>query len=346
MEELLASSHSSPLQIIRGQEITGEVVSITDREIVLDLGAKSEGVISPKDIPPSQKENLKIGDKIKAFVISEESDSGQIVLSIFKASPTLNSGRFGKGKSMVWDRFISIKNQKAQISGKILEINKGGLIIEVDGIRGFLPSSLISSGLSAQVGFDIRLLVSEVDHSNNRLIFTQKGLESNLNLKEYKQKQTVVGEVVNILPFGLVVKIEKVWGIVFIGEVSWEKVEDLTKDFKPGQKIESQIINVEEDLGRLNLSLKNLSEDPFESLSSKIVSEDTIKGTVSQVTPTGLVVALEGGLEGFLPSSKIEPGVNYQPGQVITAIVDNIDKSRHRINLSPFITSTAGLIYK
>lgn len=345
MEELLASLSSTPLQVSRGQEIEGEIVSISDREITLDLGAKSEGVISAKDLTPLQKENFKIGDKIKAYVIVPEGDSGQIILSFNKAAPTKTGGP--RKNSLVWDRFASLKDQNSLITGKVMELNKGGVIIEVDGIRGFLPSSLIGkSALTALNEGEVKAKISEVDQGSNRLILTQKGLEDEPNLSQFKAGQKIEVEIVAILPFGLVAKGGEVYGIIFGGEVSWERKDDLNKDFKVGQKLETVVLEVESDLGRLNLSLRALTKDPFEEKSAQYSGDDTVKGVVSQVIPNGLVITLEDGLEGFMPSSKIEPGTKYEAGQNITATVDSVDKNRRRINLAPFITSTAGLIYK
>lgn len=355
MEELLASQ-SKVLNLYRNQEVEGTVLSKTDKEITLDLGSKAEGVLSARELSDQQKEQLKVGDKLKVYVVLPENEYGQAVLSLH-ITQSKPSGKFGKGRQVNWTKFVSAQNQKSKLLGKVVEINKGGLIVEVDRVRGFLPNSQVGfellsksgEGMESLIGQDLTVAVIEVDQDNNKLIFSQRGQVSEGlldKLKNFKNSSKVSGKLVAILPFGLVVDVAGVEGLVFISDVSWGKVEDLPSLFKVGQEIEVVVLGADDQLGRINLSIKHLTEDPFTKLSEKFQADEVVKGEIVEISASGVTIKLEDGMEGFLSASKMDPDTKYEVGQVMSFLVDGVDMQRRRVNLAPFVTSTAGLIYK
>lgn len=371
MEELLASqSHKLPT-LYRGQEVEGEVVAISAKEIILDLGTKSEGAIVSREIPQDVRSGLKVGSKLKTFVSIVENEFGQTYLSYQRQNFSRPSegglkGRGKGGRSVDWGKFIAAYSQKTKLQGKVTEVNKGGLIVEIGGIRGFLPNSQVGfelmskagQGMENLIGQDLTVTVIEVDQGSNKLIFSQRGQVSDeilKKLKSFKPQQKVVGKIVAILPFGLVVSVNDrsasggdiagTEGLVFISDVSWDKVEDLLKLYSAGQEIEVLVTGLDEDLGRLNLSIKNLSEDPFAKMVEDFPADEVVKGEITGVSETGVSVALEG-IEGFLTASKMDPDTKYELGKSMSFLVDSVDQNRRRVNLTPFVTSTAGLIYK
>ena len=362
MEELLASQSQKITTLSRGLKVEGEVVAITDKEITLDLGTKSEGILGKRDIPDSQLKDLKVGDKLKAYVYMSENEHGQVVLSLIEGfgrelSRTGNRGQSRARKSIDWARFIQAQNHQSKLQGKVAEVNKGGLIVEVMGVRGFLPNSQVGfellsksgEGMESLIGQDLTVTVIEVDSANNKLIFSERGQisdEIKKKLKGFKASQKLKGKIVAILPFGLVVDVGGVEGLVFISDVSWEKVEDLPSIYKIGQEIEVVVLGQDLELGRVNLSIKLLSQDPFIQLSEKFAPDEVVKGEVREVSSAGVSVRLEDGVEGFLPSSKMDPNAMYEVGKTLTLLIDSVDVNRRRVNLAPFVTSTAGLIYK
>ncbi len=358
MEELLASQSQKVVNLYRNQEVEGEVVAVTGKEITLDLGTKSEGIISTRDIPKDQLDSLKLGDKFKAFVYMQENESGQVVLSLQKqvSSPMRpDRGRF-KGKSrggrfIDWSKFVSAQNQKSKLQGTVIEVNKGGLMVEVAGTRGFLPNSQVGfellsksgAGMDNLIGQDLTVTVIEVDQDNNKLIFSERGQVSDevqKKLNRFKNGQKVKGKVVAILPFGLVVDVEGSEGLVFISDVSWEKVDDLSKLYQVGDEVEVIVTGLDKELGRLNLSIKSLSEDPFAKLVEKYSADEVVKGVVVSVTETGVVVKLDG-VEGLLPASKMDLDTKYEIGKSMSFLADSVDNQKRRVNLAPFVTSTA-----
>lgn len=350
MEELLASQNKKLITLTRGQQIEGEVIAITDREITLDLGAKSEGIIPVREIPQDKLTNLKLGDKIKTYVLWPENESNQVSLAINQPIKTY-------GKGIPWAKFLQASGQKTKLQGKVVEVNKGGLIVDVGGTRGFLPNSQVgfelltksANGMDDLIGRLITVTISEIDQNNNKLIFSQRGQVSDevrKKLAEFEKGSQEKGKIVAILPFGLVVDIKGSEGLVFISDISWDKVEDLSKMYKAGLEIEVKVLGFDEDLGRLNLSIKHLSEDPFAKLIEQFPADEVVKGVVNEVTNSGVVFKLDQNAEGLLPSSKMDPNVNYEVGKSMSVLVDSVDLQRRRINLTPFITSTEGLIYK
>lgn len=350
MEELLASQSTKFVSLFRGQEVEGEIVAINDNDVILDLGAKSEGVIQKKEL---SDENLKIGNKVKAYVLVTENENGQAVLSIYSSqSKTSNT----KGRGIHWAKFVEAQKQKINLKGRVTEVNKGGLIVEVDFARGFLPNSQVGYELLNKLGEKapdlmgqtLTITVIETDQSNNKLIFSQKGQvseEIKNALKKFEKGSKLKGRVEAVLPFGLVVGVDGTKGLVFISDIAWEKVDDIANLYKTGDEVEVAVLGADEELGRLNLSIKQLKADPFTQIAEDYPADEVVKGDVTGVSEAGVTVALDG-VEGLLPASKMDPDTSYEVGKSMSFLVDSVDMQRRRINLAPFVTSTAGLIYK
>lgn len=361
MEELLASQTKKLTNLYRGLEIEGEVVAITDKEIILDLRAKSEGILPIREVADAIKSELKVGSKIKAFVILPENENGQTVLSLVRQTGPVRTEGFrgsrGRGSRFVdWSKFRLAQAQKTKLQGTVIEVNKGGLIVEVGETRGFLPNSQVgfgllskaSKGLEDLIGQNLTVTIIEIDQTNNKLIFSERGevsAEIKEKLSKFKKDQKVAGKIVAVLPFGLVVNVEDIEGLVFISDVSWDRTEDLSKDFTTGQEVSVVVLGVDEELGRLNLSIKQLAEDPFAEISKKFPADEVVKGEITGVSETGVSVMLSGA-EGFLPASKMNSDTKYEVGASMSFLVDSVDTKKRKINLAPFVTSTAGLIYK
>lgn len=363
MEELLASYSKKPVNLSRGEKIEGEIVAITESEVIVEVGAKSEGILNKKEFSSDMLQELKVGDKVMTFVVSGEDESGQVILSL---QPPVRQGYKQTPSSNRWQRFSRALQQKTSLTGRVMEINKGGLVVEADGIRGFLPVSQVclkdllgtgkSKGLEGLIGEELTLSVIEVDPNNNKLIFsTRKQLseEERQKLGKYEVGQEVSGKVVAAAAFGMVLDLDGVdpdsigvEGVIYHQEVSWDGTVDAESTYKVGQEVKAQVINLDENLGRVNLSLKRLTEDPFETIASEFEVDDVVKGSVTEVSSNGVMVKLRNNIEGFITPSKIEQGTSYNVGQETNFLVDSIDKAKRRINLAPFLTSTKGLLYK
>lgn len=354
MADLLASQESKPLSISRGQEVDGEIVSISDNEIILDLGTKSEGVLPKRDLSSQQASNLKVGDKLLTFVIQTENESGQVVLGLQRSIKTKSPSQ--------WYKFDAALKASSVLKGKALELNRGGLIVEVDGIRGFLPSSQVTlsqaANLEELVGKDVDVTPIEVEANQNRLIFSQKTTVSEdikENLSKLKVGDEIKGKVAAVLPFGIFVTLQSgvegpglsgVEGLVHVSEISWDKVDDPATLYKIGDEVKAKVLSVETNTGRANLSIRQLVSDPFKDKAKDLQSDDIVKGTVTKVSTQGIAVTLDGGIEGMIHSSKMDNPGDFEVGKDYQFLVDSVDEHKRRVNLAPFVTSTAGLIYK
>lgn len=362
MADLMASLDKKPLIFSRGERVEGEVAAITEGDIIVDLGTKSEGVISKRDLSPEQVQNLKIGDLIQAFVVFPEGESGEVILSLF-SQPVSQSKRSAELQKK-WQKFITAMQHKTTVQGRITEVNKGGLVAEAGGARGFIPSSQVgldnlsgSEGLSGLIGQELPLHVIEVDLVNSRLIFSarkQISEETKQKLAAFQPGQEVAGRVAAVAPFGLFVDLGGVEGIIFSQEVAWEEPGNLNDLFKVGQEVTGKVTGKDESAGKVMVSLRQMMKDPFTELAEKFQTDDVVSGVVKEVAQNGVLVKLESDVdgpglsevEGFVPGEKVESGNEYAVGQKGSFLVDSVDKTKRRINLATFLTTTKGLIYK
>lgn len=352
MADLLASQDVKSLHVSRGQELTGEVISVLPQEIILEVGKKSEAVLYKRDLSQTQIDSLKPGTKIQVYVLQPENESGQIIVTFTRTSgkPLPNISK--------WNKLSDALNTNHTLKAKVLEVNKGGLLAEVNGIRGFIPASRVGldsiKNLESLVAQEINVKVVEIDPNQNRLILAQKidAQDEVVNkLSKVKPGDKVNGKIAAILPFGVFVSltgenVDGLTGFIHISEMSWERVEDPSKFFALDQDVEAVIISVDAENARVNLSAKELQEDPFEKLAENFQPDDVVKGTVSRLVENGVYFTLAEGVEGFMPNEVLEPGTVFEVGQSKNVLIDKVDKARRRILLAPFRTSTEGLIYK
>ncbi|MCR4324247.1 MAG: S1 RNA-binding domain-containing protein [Candidatus Curtissbacteria bacterium] len=371
MADLLASSTYISSALKRGQEVTGKVVLATPQEILVDIGAKSEGIIAGKELPLSKDEisKISIGDNIEAMVLYPENDAGQVVLTLRRLS--------GENR---WKELESKMKDGDEVEVSVVEANRGGIICDFAGLRGFLPASQLLKAptkLEDLIGKSFSVRVLEVDRASNRLIFSQKhpgkkDLDELLKLlAQIKISDKYSGVVSAILPFGIFVEINlkgitgskgststtsseekardtsdtldsrgtsKIEGLVHISEISWEKVDEVGRLFKVGDKVDVVVIAKDTTTGRLNLSLKQLQEDPFVKATEKYSKDQKVIGKVSRITPFGVFVTLEEGVEGLIHISKIPPNVSYKDGEKVECEIESVDIPSRKIALVPLVT--------
>lgn len=360
--ELFEASQNKVKALRRNQEVIGTVVAISPTEILIDVGAKSEGIITGRELHAVSDlvATISVGDSVDATVIFPENDAGQVVLSLRKLS--------GEKR---WTELEDKKENEEDIDVTALEVNRGGVICDYLGIRGFLPASQLAttpSRLTDLIGKNLSARVIEVDRAGNRLILSQKTPDKKdltrilALLSRVKIGEKLSGVIVAVLPFGVFVevtsedlKIEeklgeekktvKLEGLVHISELSWEKIDDPAREFNVGDDVEVVVIAKDETTGRLNLSIKQLLKDPFEEATSKLEKDENVKGSVIRMTPYGAVVALEGGLEGLIHISKIPPELNLEVGAEVPCSVDLVDVKARRISLVP-IAKAKPILYR
>ncbi len=344
MEELLATTGYTLTVPKKAETITGLVTMINRKMVLVDVGAKTEGVVTDKEYEIAKEfiDTLKVGDEIDVYVASDENERGQILLSLRRAM-------MGK----LWDMLDDYLKNETEVQVKTVELNRGGMIVKWQGLRGFIPSSQFGSvyagNLQSLVGKSIAVKPIEVDREKNRLIFSEKHVseaavmaERETALKSVKVGDVLDGKVTGVLNFGAFVAISvgtiTVEGLVHISEISWEKVDDIHKYLKVGDKAQVKVMGVEEGTGKLNLSIKQLQADPWSLVADKYPAGTTVKGTVSRSAPFGTFVNFEPGVDGLIHVSRMGSFPELTPGETIEVLVENVDPEHRRMSLGPVLT--------
>jgi small subunit ribosomal protein S1 len=333
-----------------GDVVEGVVVAISRGEILVDVGAKSEGIISASEISEADAEyqNLKPGDKIVSKVVQVENDQGYIVLSVKRAE-----------KERKWKDADEALASGSILEATIIEYNKGGLLVDCLSLRGFIPLSHLdrahfandvakfAAGSEAELKESLKILsgkilkvkVIEIDKEKNRFVLSEKDALSTYSddarekrLSEIKNGDKVEGVVTGIMPFGVFIDLGGVEGLVHISEIAWEKVSHPSNYFKVGQTIEVLVLGVDEQSKKLALSVKRLTNNPWETVEEKYPVGKKVKGLVSKIAPFGAFVTLEKGLDGLVHVS--EASGPLKEGEEVEAVVIQVDGSNQKLALS------------
>lgn len=347
MDELLEHGPKMSIPTL-GSLIEVDVIDIFGNKILVDMNGVAVGMISGKESQDSGDTlaNLKMGDKISAYVIEEENEEGYFVLSLRRAS-----------QERTWRQFLKAYEAGEIITVTIHEANKGGLLVLVDGIKGFIPvsqlaplhyprvdganSGQILSRLQKLVGTQMKVKIINVDQTGGKLILSEKAAledERHATLKNLHAGQTVHGTISGIVKFGIFVAFEGLEGLVHISEIEWGHVKDPMTYGKNGDSVEVQIIGIEGD--KISLSMKRLTPDPWKKAAEKYTVGKIVKGKVDRITQFGVFVKLENEISGLIHLSELaheavkEPQKYVKVGQEVEAKVIAIDPDDHRLGLS------------
>ena len=357
MEELLNEQSGEIRSLKHGDVVEGTVVRIDKDEILVDIGAKSEGVVSNRELYGRNTESqpqLNIGDVVLVYVLQPESNEGHAVLSLRRA-----------GLERKWRAMQEQFEAGVIIEAPVIDHNKGGLIVDC-GIRGFVPISQIvdfprrpqneqprdaaqeiAEKLQPYVGRKLRLKILEVNRKANRLILSEKvALYEERREKRdelfssLKVGQQVKGSVRSIAPFGVFVDLGGIDGLVHKSELSWNKVNNPESGYRVGEEVEAEVIDINHERGRISLSIRRLQPDPWNSTVADLKVGDVIEGTVTKIVNFGAFVRVREGLEGLIHISELShqrvahPGDVVHEGQKIKLKVISLDSERHRLGLS------------
>lgn len=335
MGQLLAKHKSSFVSLKKGESVKGKLTKLTPNEILVDLGAKTEASIMEKDknILRTILGMFKVGDTVEVNVLNPESEIGQPVVSLRRYLGNL-----------AWKKLEELQKSREVIEVTISEVGKAGYVVSTTfGITGFLPQShtSFSSAQDNLVGQKINASILEINRIDNKVIFSQKvkmtDEEFDKATKAFKLDQKIEVTVSNVTPFGLFVSMGQVEGFIHISEIAWEKIDDLASLYAPGDKIQAVVIRFDKESKRINLSVKKLTEDPFEELIKQFSIDKKVSGVVKKAEDSGVTVELGEGIEGFIKKEKIPPTVTYTVDQQISVTVSEHDKRRHRIIVTPVL---------
>ena len=344
MDDLLSGAEAEVKQLTTGEPVSGKVLSLRKHEVLIDLGPQGIGYVPRREVGFSRQ--VKEGDEVTASVVDTELDNGYSLLSLRKAA-----------KDKGWEEVAA-----KQEAGEIIEVvpydaNRGGLLVEFEGVRGFLPVSQLSAEhyprvgssdkdeilqrLNALTGQTLKVRILDADRKTNKLIFSEKeAIKDGLAARFEKLAvgDTVKGVVTGVVDFGVFVNVEGIEGLVHISEISWERVNNPNDYVKVGETIEAKIISIDKE--RLSLSMKQLTKDPWLDEVEKIKPGDKVEGTVTRITPFGAFVQISPAVEALVHISELGGGSDVDPEKVFTLnerkefIVLDVEKDNRKISLS------------
>jgi small subunit ribosomal protein S1 len=352
MESLLESESMSVELPQVGEIRKGVIASIGANQILISVGAKSEGVVAGRELEQLSAEEraaLQVGQEVNVYVLNPEDQNGNVVLSFKRAQ-----------EEMSWENVEKMIADETVIDTKIIGFNKGGLIAAVGNLRGFVPSSQISALRRSQstgdtpeqrwqkmVGQPISVRIIEVDRERRRLILSERSVntESRSSMKdrvisELEEGKVYTGKVTSLADFGAFVNINGADGLVHLSELSWERLNHPKEILEVGQEVQVKVINVDREKKRIGLSMRALQDDPWKSRVEKYSVGQLVEGTITRLTKFGAFARLEGDIEGLIHISELSenrvehPKEVLKEGDVKTLRVIRIDGEQHRVGLS------------
>ena len=341
----------------RGEIRKGTIASISNGQILVSVGAKSEGIIAGKEldsIPKDVLESLEEGEEITVYVITPEDSNGNLILSYTRALEEEN-----------WQTAEELLESEDSFDSKVVGYNKGGLLVPLGTIRGFVPASQIGLGrrltisgnspeerYGEMVGQEIEVCVIEVDRDRRRLILSERAASSETResikervIDDLKEGEIRTGRVTSLADFGAFVNINGADGLVHLSELSWDHVNHPSEVLEVGQEVKVKVISIDTDRKRIGLSIRRLKDDPWEDQVSKLTEGQLVEGKITRLTNFGAFARLvlddmDGDLEGLIHISEISerriehPKEVLHEGDVVTLRIIKIEDDTHRIGLS------------
>jgi small subunit ribosomal protein S1 len=333
-----------------GDTVDGTIMRIDRDEILVDIGAKAEGVVPSREmqsLPAEDRAGLHIGSGLLVFIVQSEDKEGRAILSVDKAR-----------QEKSW-RILQTAYEKSDvITARVVNYNKGGLLVNLDGVRGFVPASQVNgisrgpdtqkqSDMARMVNTDLELKVIEINRNRNRLILSerqavQEARESKKDelLSRLKEGDVRTGTVSSVCDFGAFVDIGGADGLVHLSEISWSRVKHPSEVLKPGDKVQVSILSIDQDRKRIALSIKRTQSEPWTRAGERYQLGQMVEGTITQLASFGAFARIEDGIEGLIHISEMgderiqHPKEVVAEGDTIQARIIRIDPARKRMGLS------------
>lgn len=342
MEEYLRTSAESIRTLTYGDIVDGTVVRVDPDEVLVDIGAKSEGVISNRELTGRAEESVVLnpGDRIKVYVLQSENEDGNVVLSLRRAR--------AEG---IWAKAAEKESSGEGVEAEVREQNKGGLIVNIMGLRGFLPSSQVarthSGNLMDLVGQQIMVKILEVNRKRNRLIVSQRAAQDEDRARQREELferlsvgDVITGRVSGLTSYGAFINLGGADGLIHISELSWDRVSNVSDMLAVGDEVTVKVIKLDPELSRISLSLRQMSDDPWDSIEARFPAGTEIEGTVTKTKKYGAFLQIADGVEGLLHISELSwehverTEDVLRVGDTVKVIVLQADRTRRRISLS------------
>jgi small subunit ribosomal protein S1 len=352
MQRLLDEQDAQFKSIKRGEVVEGQIARIDQDEILVEIGLKSEGVLSTKELPAQgygSLSELHVGDDVLVYVMQPETPEGHAIVSIKRA-------RLERQWRIAQEQY----ERGDLLEAEVIDHNKGGLIVNLEGIRGFVPISQIlnlkredtadnaetQAKLQSMVGRKLQLKIIEINRNRNRLILSER-----LAVQEWRAKrreellnELQVGEVrkgvvSNLSNFGAFVDLGGADGLVHISQLAWSRVNHPSEVLKVGQEVEVQVLSVDKEKKKIALSIKRAEVDPWTTVEQRYQVGQLVTGTITKIAPFGAFARIEDGVEGLihlseLPAGQQDPKAVLKEGQEVQVRILRIDAERRRLGLS------------
>jgi small subunit ribosomal protein S1 len=330
-------------EINEGQVVHGTVVRVDKDEVLVDIGYKSEGVIPTSELSIRRSVNpadeVSLGEEIDALVLTKEDAEGRLILSKKRA-------RF----EMAWKRIEAAAESGEPVEGKVIEVVKGGLILDL-GVRGFLPASLVDirrvQDLDEFLGQTLRCKVIELNRSRNNVVLSRRAVLEE-ERKDQRQRildrlnpgDVVEGQISNIVDFGAFVDLDGMDGLIHISELSWSHVNHPSEVLEIGQTVQVKVLDIDRERQRISLGLKQTQADPWQQVLESYSEGDIVDGKVTKVVTFGAFVEILPGVEGLVHISELaqhhveNPREVVSQGQDVKVLILEVDADRRRLSLS------------
>jgi ribosomal protein S1 len=343
MADLMAKSSAVPIvSFKKGDIVSGTISKLSKKEILVDLSAKGQAVVLEKEprLMRNLLASLAVGDKVEVSILNPESDLGQPVVSLRRFMDNIT-----------WKRIDELKKSQEKIDVTITEVTKGGyVIVTSDGMNGFLPNSHTNSSQGTlTVGKNVPVSVADINREDRKIIVSQKSSLTDAQfasiMASLKKGAKVKATVSNVTTFGFFVTLapdaskpdELIDGLVHISELAWTKVDDISTMYKVGDSIDVVVAGFDKDARRIDLSVKRLTEDPFEKLKENYPVDKKVSGKVVRTEDGSVIVDLGDGVEGIIKKEKVPAGTSYEQGKAIDVTVVAHDSRRRRLELTPVL---------
>jgi small subunit ribosomal protein S1 len=334
--EALIKDIPAPKIFKKADIIEGIIVALNSGEMIVDVGGRTEGIVSGKELKLQGKKMTKVvGDKVLVYVVKPENEEGQIELSVRRT-----------GTALKWHELDQAKLNEKVIDVKVIEANTGGVIVEIDeGLRGFVPSSQLKNNriftttsfsnkeeaskalqtkLAELIGQTMQVKVMEIDKEKNKVILSEKSVYSDTDMTQrtntlasIKVGDTLEGIVTGIAPFGLFVNAQGLEGLVHLSEISWDKVSNPSDFYKVDDKVKVQVIGLQDNGKRVAYSIKRLQSDPWKDIVQKYKIGQIVEGEIKSIAQYGAFVRIEDGLNGLIHISELSNKLVKNPNSVV-----------------------------
>lgn len=343
-DEMMKAIENSMVYLQRGSIVKGNVILVTDNEVMVNVGYKSDGIIERTELSNdpniSPKELFKEGDEVDVYVIKLDDGEGNVVLSSKRVEDVKN-----------WDEVEKIYENQEKVECKVIEVVKGGVIASVNGLRGFIPASLLSvkyvRNLDEYKGKTLLAKIIDFNRNKNKIILSRKEIEKE-EIEEIKNKvwdsleigNIIEGEVKRITNFGAFVDIGGIDGLVHISDLSWNKIKHPSEVVSEGEKIKVEVLDFNRENNRISLGLKQILPRPWDVFMDSCKVGDIVKGEIVNLLDFGAFVRLDSGVDGLVHISQISnehvnrPSDKLKVGGKVKVKIMDIDEEKERISLS------------